>query len=71
MNLALESTASKLRALKMRGLPADAYLDALVQLADGSEAGGSESLNSAERVVALRRRIAALKDRIRELEAHR
>ena len=71
MNPASESTASRLRALKTRGLPADAYLDALVRLADSNGDGGSEFLDSAERVVALRRRIAALKERVRELEAHK
>lgn len=74
-----QSMSSRLRALSSSGLQPDAYLDALVKLADVSEEPvGAPTLGSVgrafaqiDRIRALRARIEELEKRIRELESRK
>ncbi len=68
MNTVPASIVTTLRGLKAKPAGADAFLNEVTKLADLDDM--SDTLDRAERIFALRRRIRFLHQRIRELEAH-
>lgn len=67
MNPTAQPVSLRLREFKHRRLPPGAYLRELTKLADL----GPGAVAEMDRIADLRQRIAALEQRVRQLEAHK